>query len=144
MDALDKALQSAGMKRLPKEFSGRGTWLRAIVQTAKRDGSRSWAIARFNGTSVDIVEDFGSSSQIVKLEHIHPFRYLNELPKFKTDKLFRAYLYNAGVEYPEGGSMKEKFEALVKAACITANHEYELEQRYWAAIKQRNRYRRRN
>lgn len=87
--SLLSALQWASIRSLPEKDNGEHVWVYALGLVSKRDGSKGYvALSKGEDGENKVVKDFGSISQIAKIEEIYPYLYLdgNFLPDFKNAK----------------------------------------------------------
>ena len=86
-ESLINALSWASLREIPEKDNGEHIWIRALALVSKRDGSKAYvAIAKGKKGEDRIIKDFGSISQIVKVEEVYPYSYLDDsyLPTFET------------------------------------------------------------
>lgn len=77
--SLRSALQDAGLRELPVQWSGDGFWVRAVILVRKRNFTESYALAvRCGDGAIRVVRDYGKSSQIYALIGVYPYEYLDE------------------------------------------------------------------
>lgn len=88
-ESLINALSWASLRELPEKDNGENIWIRALALASKRDGSKGY-IAMIKGKNGEdrILKDFGSVSQIVNIEEVYPYSYLDSsyLPQFDSKK----------------------------------------------------------
>ena len=86
-ESLINALSWASLRELPSKDDGEHIWIRALALVSKRDGSKGYvALAKGKNGEDRVIKDFGSISQIVKMEEVYPYSYLSDdyLPIFET------------------------------------------------------------
>ena len=88
-ESLINALSWASLRELPEKDNGENIWIRALALVSKRDGSKSF-VAMVKGKNGEdrILKDFGAVSQIVNIEEVYPYSYLDSsyLPQFDSKK----------------------------------------------------------
>ena len=121
-ESLIDALSWASLRELPPKDNGENIWIRAIALVSKRDGSKSYvALVKGKNGEDRIVKDFGSISQVVTVEEVYAFEYLDAsyIPSFdskkKDEKIKWLMLHNPGVNYEEMSS-KELNKAVLHIA----------------------------
>ena len=120
--SLIDALSWASLRELPEKDNGENIWIRAIALASKRDGSKSYvALVKGKNGEDRMVRDFGSIAQVVKIEEVYAFEYLDSsyIPTFdskkKEDKIKWLNLHRPGVNYEEMSS-KELNKAILHIA----------------------------
>lgn len=108
--SLDKtlvdALQWANIRELPESDKGENVYILALALVSKKDGSKGYVALKKDDKGQDkIVKDFGSISQIVKIEETYPYLYLDSsyLPdlKKKEDKIKWLSIHDNTKNYEE-------------------------------------------
>jgi glutaredoxin 2 len=95
--SLQEALESAGLVCLPDQLdtNSKQIWLKAIGLVRKINGSRNYVLlAQKDGVTPQIIQDFGDTARIMRLEVIYPYYFLEKrfIPKLKTDEDILKYL----------------------------------------------------
>lgn len=101
--SLSDALRSAKINYLPGECIGENSiWLKAIVHVTKVNNSKNYCIAVNNGDdSPVVVQDFGKSARIFKIDSIHPYLLMNKdsIPVLNANREIINYLTGFGYDY---------------------------------------------
>lgn len=88
-ESLINALSWASIRELPRKDDGENIWIRALALVSKRDGSKGYvALVKGKEGEDRIIKDFGSVSQIVNVEEVYPYSFLDSsyLPQFDSKK----------------------------------------------------------
>lgn len=83
------ALNWASLAELPPEYDGENIYIDSLALVSKRDGTKSYvAMTKDDNGNDKIIKDFGTVSQIVKVEKIYPYIYLDSsfLPNFESNR----------------------------------------------------------
>lgn len=121
-ESLINALSWASLRELPPKDDGENIWIKALALVSKRDGSKAY-VALMKGKNGEdrLIKDFGSVSQIVKIEEVYAYSYLDSsyIPQFdskkKEDKVKWLSLQRPDVDYESMGT-KELNKAVLHVA----------------------------
>ena len=121
-ESLISALSWASVRELPPKDDGENIWIKALALVAKRDGSKAYvALVKGKNGEDRLIKDFGSVSQVVKIEEVYPTLYLDSsyLPQFdskkREDKIKWLSLQRPDVDY-ESMTAKELNRAILHVA----------------------------
>lgn len=116
------ALSYCAIRELPPKDKGEDVYIKALALTQKRDGSKGYAVLQKDENGDDrIIKDFGSLSQIMSIEEVYPFLYLDSIyvPQFETKKREERIKW-LKIAVPEGdwdnASIKELNKAILNKA----------------------------
>ena len=87
--SLIDALSWASLRELPPKDDGENIWIKALALVSKRDGSKAYvALAKGKNGEDRMIKDFGSISQVVKIDEVYAYSYLDSsyLPNFGSNK----------------------------------------------------------
>lgn len=125
-ESLFLCLSESGAQMLGEKAKDSDIWAEAIVLVKKIDMSMNYALAVYDYGRVKITKDFGRISQIISIESIHPYTFLNDkyIPNFKTIKEMSEYIisYKGNDSRTEVESMDK--ESLVKTFVGDAVNRY--------------------
>lgn len=121
-ESLINALSWASLRELPQKDNGENIWIKALALVSKRDGSKAY-VALMKGKNGEdrLIKDFGSVSQVVKIEEVYAYSYLDSsyLPQFdskkREDKIKWLSLQRPDVDY-ESMTAKELNKAILHVA----------------------------
>lgn len=121
-ESLINALSWASLRELPQKDNGENIWIKALALVSKRDGSKAY-VALMKGKNGEdrLIKDFGTVSQIVKIEEVYAYSYLDSsyLPQFdskkREDKIKWLSLQRPDVDY-ESMTAKELNKAILHVA----------------------------
>lgn len=121
-ESLINALSWASLRELPPKDNGENIWIKALALVSKRDGSKAY-VALMKGKNGEdrLIKDFGSVSQVVKIEEVYAYSYLDSsyLPQFdskkREDKVKWLSLQRPDVDY-ESMTAKELNKAILHVA----------------------------
>ena len=121
-ESLINALSWASLRELPQKDSGENIWIKALALVSKRDGSKAY-VALMKGKNGEdrLIKDFGTVSQVVKIEEVYAYSYLDSsyLPQFdsrkREDKIKWLSLQRPDVDY-ESMTAKELNKAILHVA----------------------------
>lgn len=121
-ESLINALSWASLRELPPKDDGENIWIKALALVSKRDGSKAY-VALMKGKSGEdrLVKDFGSVSQVMKIEEVYAYSYLDSsyLPQFdskkREEKVKWLSLQRPDVDY-ESMTAKELNKAILHVA----------------------------
>lgn len=78
---LCEALSHARIEELPKESTKKAAWTKAIALVTKTTNRQSYVIVRKKDGRIDIVKDFGTTAQIIRIDAVYPYEGAVETPK---------------------------------------------------------------
>lgn len=121
-ESLINALSWASLRELPPKDNGENIWIKALALVSKRDGSKAY-VALMKGKNGEdrLIKDFGSVSQVVKIEEVYAYSYLDSsyLPQFdskkREDKVKWLSLQRPDIDY-ESMTAKELNKAILYVA----------------------------
>jgi hypothetical protein len=121
-ESLINALSWASLRELPPKDNGENIWIKALALVSKRDGSKAY-VALMKGKNGEdrLIKDFGSVSQVVKIEEVYAYSYLDSsyLPQFdskkREDKVKWLSIQRPEVDY-ESMTAKELNKAILHVA----------------------------
>lgn len=121
-ESLINALSWASLRELPPKDNGENIWIKALALVSKRDGSKAY-VALMKGKNGEdrLIKDFGTVSQVVKIEEVYAYSYLDSsyLPQFdskkREDKVKWLSLQRPDVDY-ESMTSKELNKAILHVA----------------------------
>jgi hypothetical protein len=121
-ESLINALSWASLRELPQKDNGENIWIKALALVSKRDGSKAY-VALMKGKNGEdrLIKDFGTVSQVVKIEEVYAYSYLDSsyLPQFdskkREDKIKWLSLQRPDVDY-ESMTAKELNKAILHVA----------------------------
>lgn len=121
-ESLINALSWASLRELPQKDGGENIWIKALALVSKRDGSKAY-VALMKGKNGEdrLIKDFGTVSQVVKIEEVYAYSYLDSsyLPQFdskkREDKIKWLSLQRPDVDY-ESMTAKELNKAILHVA----------------------------
>ena len=121
-ESLINALSWASLRELPPKDNGENIWIKALALVSKRDGSKAY-VALMKGKNGEdrLIKDFGTVSQVVKIEEVYAYSYLDSsyLPQFdskkREDKIKWLSLQRPDVDY-ESMTAKELNKAILHVA----------------------------
>ena len=120
---LTEALSYCAIKELPEEDNGENVWIKALGIVSKRDGTSSFvALERDKNGENKVVKDFGSVSQIVKIEKVFPYLYLESfrVPTFDSNskevRIEWLKYHDIGVDH-SNDSLKMLNKAILNVVC---------------------------
>ena len=121
-ESLISALSHCSLRELPPKDNGENIWIKALALVSKRDGSKAY-VALMKGKNGEdrLIKDFGTVSQVVKIEEVYAYSYLDSsyLPQFdskkREDKIKWLSLQRPDVDY-ESMTAKELNKAVLHVA----------------------------
>lgn len=114
-ESLFLCLSESGAQMLGEKAKESDIWAEAIVLVKKIDMSMNYALAVYDYGRIKILKDFGHVSQIISIESVHPYTFLNEryIPNFKTIKDMSEYI----ISY-KGNDSRAEVESMDKETLV--------------------------